>query len=425
MAPRHSHLRPQHRGNGRGVCRARKPGVGHRRDHIILTICQGEIFGFLGHNGAGKTTTIRLLNGVLEPSDGAARVLGMVPLADGPTLRRRTGVLTETPSLDERLTGRENLTIYADLYGVPPQQVAPRVADLLATFDLSDRAEEKVSGYSKMKQRLALARALLHEPEILFLGEPTSGLDPVATRQVHRLITRLSREQGRTVFMCTHNLAEAQALCDRVGVMENGRLLAIGAPAELMQQMQKALRLELEVAEKDRETVLNQFQPSGDRRPPPLRQHHALQHQFQRPDQRQPGHVHGKRRRKEGKEARFAVCYGGHANPLRVEVEEYEKSRRPDHAKAQLEAVDAVVVGDGRQIERVPLCFLGGAFVPVNDLGALQRDEDQRDDAGIDQGDVKKVAEPAPGRLSENGRFPSPGHPNRVRFRLLTRAETA
>jgi ABC-2 type transport system ATP-binding protein len=233
-------------------------------DHLNLTICQGEIFGFLGHNGAGKTTTIRLLNGVLEPSGGAARVLGLTPLADGPTLRQRTGVLTETPSLDERLTGRENLTIYADLYGVPPQQAAGRVAELLATFDLSDRAEEKVSGYSKgMKQRLALARALLHAPEILFLDEPTSGLDPVATRQAHRLITRLSREQGCTIFICTHNLAEAQQLCDRVGVMENGRLLTIGAPTELTRQMQKALRLELEVAENDREAVLEQIGRMG------------------------------------------------------------------------------------------------------------------------------------------------------------------
>ncbi|MFO7680892.1 MAG: ABC transporter ATP-binding protein [Chloroflexota bacterium] len=239
-------------------------GVVTAVDQLNLTICQGEIFGFLGHNGAGKTTTIRLLNGVLEPNGGAARVLNLTPLADGPTLRQRTGVLTETPSLDERLTGRENLAIYADLYGVPPQQAAECVAELLATFDLSDRAEEKVSGYSKgMKQRLALARALLHQPEILFLDEPTSGLDPVATRQVHRLITRLSREQGRTIFICTHNLAEAQQLCDRVGVMENGRLLAIGTPVELMRQMQQALRLELEVAASDWETVLNQIDRMG------------------------------------------------------------------------------------------------------------------------------------------------------------------
>jgi ABC-2 type transport system ATP-binding protein len=226
-------------------------------DDLSLTVGAGEVFGCLGHNGAGKTTTVRLLNGVLAPSDGAARVLDMSPSEEGATLRRRTGVLTETPSLDERLTGRENLTIYADLFGVPPTQVDGRVRDLLEMFELSDRADEKVSGYSKgMKQRLALARALLHEPELLFLDEPTSGLDPVATRDVHQMITRLSREEGRTVFLCTHNLNEAQQLCDRVGVMEHGRLLALGAPADLAAQVQKSLRLEIEVEESSRDTAL-------------------------------------------------------------------------------------------------------------------------------------------------------------------------
>ena len=217
-------------------------------DRLSLTVQAGEIFGFLGHNGAGKTTTVRLLNGVLTPGGGTTRVLGMTPAVEGARLRRRTGVLTETPSLDERLTGTENLTIFAELYDVPAAKVSARVAHLLDLFGLRDRAGEKVSGYSKgMKQRLALARALLHEPEILFLDEPTGGLDPVATRQVHELITRLSRDEGRTVFLCTHNLNEAQALCDRVGVMENGRLLALGTPHELARQLQKAGRLEIEV----------------------------------------------------------------------------------------------------------------------------------------------------------------------------------
>jgi len=226
--------------------------------NLSLTVQQGEIFGFLGHNGAGKTTTVRLLNGVLAPSDGTARVLGMSPVTDGPALRRRTGVLTETPSLDERLTGRENLAIYADLYGVAETAVSSRVTELLTIFQLIDRAEEKVGDYSKgMKQRLALARALLHEPEVLFLDEPTSGLDPVATRQVHEMVMRLSREEGRTVFLCTHNLNEAQQLCDRVGVMENGRLLALGSPAELVQQMHKSLRLEIEVDENGRDAALD------------------------------------------------------------------------------------------------------------------------------------------------------------------------
>src|SRR5512138_1899800 len=124
-------------------------------DQLSLEVHTGEIFGFLGHNGAGKTTTVRLLNGVLEPTSGGARVLGMDPQTEGPALRLHTGVLTETPSLDERLTARDNLTIYADLYSIPRDRVVPRVESLLAEFELADRAGEKVAGYSKgMKQRL-------------------------------------------------------------------------------------------------------------------------------------------------------------------------------------------------------------------------------------------------------------------------------
>ncbi len=218
-------------------------------DNLNLEVQPGEIFGFLGHNGAGKTTTIRLLNGVLAPDEGSARVLGFEPVGQGPDLRRQTGILTETPSLDERLTGRDNLSIYADLYGVPPDDVAGRVEALLETFELAHRADEKVHGYSKgMKQRLALARALTHQPQILFLDEPTAGLDPVASRRVHEMIVRLSREERRTVFLCTHNLAEAQRLCDRVAVLEQGRLVALGTPAELARKLGRSLRLEIEVA---------------------------------------------------------------------------------------------------------------------------------------------------------------------------------
>jgi ABC-2 type transport system ATP-binding protein len=145
-------------------------------DQLSLEVHAGEIFGFLGHNGAGKTTTVRLLNGVIEPTCGSMRVLGLDPQMDGPKLRARTGVLTETPSMDERLTAWDNLGIYADLYGMPRADVHRRINELLTEFDLADRAQERVSGYSKgMKQRLALARALLHKPELLFLDEATSG----------------------------------------------------------------------------------------------------------------------------------------------------------------------------------------------------------------------------------------------------------
>lgn len=217
-------------------------------DQLTLTIRRGEIFGFLGHNGAGKTTTIRLLNGILPPSSGQVRVFGLDPLVDGPAVRRRTGVLTETPAVDERLNAVESLRFAADLFGVPSDQIEPRIQALLATFDLADRANAPIGTYSKgMRQRMALARTLIHDPEILFLDEPTSALDPVATLDVHRLITRLSREEGRTIFLCTHNLVEAQRLCDRVAVLAQGRLLALGTPAELAQQYGRSQRTALVV----------------------------------------------------------------------------------------------------------------------------------------------------------------------------------
>jgi ABC-2 type transport system ATP-binding protein len=226
-------------------------------DQLSLEVHAGEIFGFLGHNGAGKTTTVRLLNGVIGPTSGSMRVLGLDPQVDGPKLRARTGVLTETPSMDERLTAWDNLSIYADLYGVPPADVRRRINELLAEFDLADRAKERVGGYSKgMKQRLALARAFLHKPELLFLDEATSGLDPIAAHHVNDLIERMARRENRTVFMCTHNLVEAQKLCDRVAVLEHGRLVALGTPAELTRQYVRRLDVEIEVAEEQIPTTL-------------------------------------------------------------------------------------------------------------------------------------------------------------------------
>ncbi len=227
-------------------------------DQLSLEVQAGEIFGFLGHNGAGKTTTVRLLNGVIEPTSGGMRVLDLDPQVDGPKLRARTGVLTETPSLDERLTAWDILGIYADLYGVPKKAVKPRISELLAEFDLTDRANEKVGGYSKgMKQRLALARALLHNPELIFLDEATSGLDPVSAHHVNELIERMARREGCTVFMCTHNLVEAQRLCDRVAILEHGRLVALGTPADLTRQYVRRLDVEIEVAEEQTEIAMN------------------------------------------------------------------------------------------------------------------------------------------------------------------------
>ena len=227
---------------------SRRFGEKNAVDHLTLDVHAGEIFGFLGHNGAGKTTTVRLLNGVLEPTSGSASVLGLDPQTEGPAVRAKTGVLTETPSLDERLTARDNLSFYADLYNVPRPEVPGRVNSILTEFELVDRADDKVGGYSKgMKQRLALARALLHKPEILFLDEPTAALDPVAARHVHTMVENLARREGCTVFLCTHNLVEAQRLCDRVAVMEHGRLVALGTPSELTRQYVRRLDVDLEV----------------------------------------------------------------------------------------------------------------------------------------------------------------------------------
>ncbi len=225
-------------------------------DQLTLQVRRGEVFGFLGHNGAGKTTTVRLLNGVLAPTAGRMRVLGYDPVGDGATMRRQTGVLTETPSLDEKLSAWENLTIYARLYGVAEAAIEGRVRELLEAFELEDRATEMVGGYSRgMKQRLALARTLLHNPPLIFLDEPTAGLDPVASRDVQDLITRLSRGGGHTIFLCTHNLMEAQKLCHRVAVMEHGRLVAVGTPEELARELWQGVRLEVELDAWDPTTV--------------------------------------------------------------------------------------------------------------------------------------------------------------------------
>jgi ABC-2 type transport system ATP-binding protein len=225
-------------------------------DGLDLEVASGEIFGVLGHNGAGKTTTVRLLNGVLEPSAGRARVLGLDPTREGAQLRGRTGVLTETPALDERLSAWDNLSFYAELYDVPRRRVRERIEALLEGFDLLGVAREKVGSFSKgMKQRLALARVLLHDPELIFLDEPTAGLDPIAARQVADLVRKLSYE-GRTIFLCTHNLVEAQALCDRVAVLEHGKLVALGTPEELARDLSAGLTLELELAPESVERAL-------------------------------------------------------------------------------------------------------------------------------------------------------------------------
>lgn len=223
---------------------------------LNLEIGAGEVFGFLGHNGAGKTTTVRLLNGILKPTQGEARLFGLDPVSHGAQVRQQTGVLTETPSLDDRLTPRSTLRTFAHIYSVPKDQVEQRVETLLQTFGLEAFAEQKIGGFSKgTRQRVALARTLLHDPKLIFLDEPSTGLDPVAIRDVHRLIQELTEERQRTVFLCTHNLVEAQKLCHRVAVMAKGQLLAVGTPRELTARYSRSQRVKLRIGA-GQETVL-------------------------------------------------------------------------------------------------------------------------------------------------------------------------
>jgi ABC-2 type transport system ATP-binding protein len=202
----------------------------------------GEVFALLGPNGAGKTTTIRLLNGLYTPSEGSVRVFGKDPRTEGSAIRKETGVLTETTALYERLTARENMLFFGRLYGLPESLLLKRTQEILRFFELNERADDRVSVYSKgMKQRLALARAFLNHPRVLYLDEPTASLDPESTLQVHKLIESLSRGDGRTVFLCTHHLSEAEKLADRVAILNKGNLLALGTLDELAKRFNPGL----------------------------------------------------------------------------------------------------------------------------------------------------------------------------------------
>ena len=217
-------------------------------DDLTLEVQRGEVLALLGPNGAGKTTTVRLLNGVLNPDRGSSRVLGLDPTVDGDDVRRRTGVLTESAGLDERLTARENLQFAGRIRGFNRVDAERRSDELLGRFGMSDRANDQVQGFSTgQRKRLALARALLHDPEVLFLDEPTSGLDPTATRDVVELIGSLATEQGRTVIVCTHFLGEAGRLAHRMAVLHRGRLQAFGRPDELASELWTGLEAELDL----------------------------------------------------------------------------------------------------------------------------------------------------------------------------------
>ena len=209
---------------------AKKFGSNQAVDNLSLDVQDGEVFGFLGPNGAGKTTTVRMLTSLVGPTSGAASVAGFVVGQQDIQIRRSVGLLTESPGMYESLSAAVNLRIFGELYEV--RDVAGQVEKYLKMLGLWERRQDSVGTFSKgMRQKLAIARALLHEPRIVFLDEPTSGLDPEASHLVRDFITELKR-QGRTIFLCTHNLDEADRLCDRVGVFKT-RLLVVDTPAAL------------------------------------------------------------------------------------------------------------------------------------------------------------------------------------------------
>jgi ABC-2 type transport system ATP-binding protein len=208
-------------------------------DHINFEVTKGEVFGFLGPNGAGKTTTIRMLTGLSKPTYGNAAILGFDIHSKIISIKKRIGVVPETSNLYDELSGFDNLLFMAQLYGVPRIQRRKRAEELLKTFRLYERKDSLFRTFSRgMKRALTIAAASIHNPEVLFLDEPTVGLDVVAARSLRNLISNL-RQQGITIFLTTHYLEEADLLCDRVAILVKGEILAVDTPQALKAKTNK------------------------------------------------------------------------------------------------------------------------------------------------------------------------------------------
>ena len=204
-------------------------------DDLTLEVYEGETFGLLGPNGAGKTTAVRLLNCIIKPTSGTANVNGYNILKEEDEVKRVTGLLAESPGLYEKLSAHEFLEFMGALYDVPPDILPERIDDLLKLFGLHDRRDHLLEGYSRgMKQKVLIASALIHDPPILFLDEPTSGLDPRAAHMVKELIEELADTAGKTIFICSHILPLVEELCDRIGIINQGRLTALGTVDEII-----------------------------------------------------------------------------------------------------------------------------------------------------------------------------------------------
>jgi ABC-2 type transport system ATP-binding protein len=203
---------------------------------LCLRIDRGEIFGFIGPNGAGKTTTIKMMGGVMAPTEGSVTIAGINMQAQPQEAKRRIGFIPDRPFLYEKLTGLEFLRFTADIYGVAERQFPDKAAATLAMFSLSDWSNELIESYSHgMKQRLIMAAALLHDPLVLIVDEPMVGLDPLAIIMVKNLFKRLA-SQGVTIFMSTHTLKVAEDICDRIGIINRGRLIASGSADDLRRE---------------------------------------------------------------------------------------------------------------------------------------------------------------------------------------------
>jgi len=203
-------------------------------DNVSFTVGEGEIFGLLGPNGAGKTTTIRVLLTLIKPTEGQINIMGINALARPSKVRQLAGYVPQDVSVDGELTGFENILMYSKLYGIPRRGRKEAIDEILGYLDLQDRAGDMVSTYSGgMMRRLEIAQALVNRPKLLFLDEPSIGLDPSAKRAIWNLIRRLRDEFGTVVFINTHDMSEAETLCDRIGIMNRGKLVAIDSPARL------------------------------------------------------------------------------------------------------------------------------------------------------------------------------------------------
>ena len=216
-------------------------------DRLSLTVPEGGIFGFLGPNGAGKTTTVKLLTGILTPTQGDSRIFGLDPIKEAEKIHQFSGVLTEHAGMYDPLSGIDNLIFFGQLFGMSIAYSKCRGMMLLEKLGLAEAATVKLKNYSTgMRQRLSLARTLIHQPKLLFLDEPTSGLDPESTKSVNGLLLELAKNEGTTIFLCTHQLRYAQEICTEYGLMDHGQLLAIGSLEQLRKRAFNTLKLMIE-----------------------------------------------------------------------------------------------------------------------------------------------------------------------------------